>query len=221
MGLFDSFSDLLEAALPWSSAEAEAPQKDEEEDVKDDSVKSEEAEGVSKDETEEEEEEEKEEEEEEEMVDPKEKFEEERVVGGQHCSERIEGTLATMQTNADRFIGMLLARQHVQIYQCICEDRHRRSEVCHDKFGIKKRSTPASAMFRLRDMTHAQPNECKESKTCSGPKHHFDECVERVTGADHSKADKKHPDEDCVEEFFHLAHCASACAAPKLWATLK
>ncbi|CAL3969175.1 unnamed protein product [Diplocarpon coronariae] len=139
MGLFDSFSDLLEAALPWSSAEAEAPQKDEEEDVKDDSVKSEEAEGVSKDETEEEEEEEKEEEEEEEMVDPKEKFEE----------------------------------------------------------------------------------ECKESKTCSGPKHHFDECVERVTGADHSKADKKHPDEDCVEEFFHLAHCASACAAPKLWATLK
>lgn len=33
MGFFDSFSDLLEAALPWSSAEAEA-QKEDEEDVK-------------------------------------------------------------------------------------------------------------------------------------------------------------------------------------------
>ncbi len=43
--------------------------------------------------------------------------------------------------------------------------------------------------------------ECKESKTCSPAKHHFDECVERVTGADHGKpVDKKHPEEDCVEE---------------------
>jgi Ubiquinol-cytochrome C reductase hinge protein len=43
--------------------------------------------------------------------------------------------------------------------------------------------------------------ECKESKACSPAKHHFDECVERVTGADHGKAvDKKHPEEDCVEE---------------------
>ncbi|RQM07700.1 hypothetical protein DH86_00001728 [Scytalidium sp. 3C] len=49
--------------------------------------------------------------------------------------------------------------------------------------------------------------------------HHFDECVERVTGADDSE--KKGPHEDCVEEFFHLAHCASACAAPKLWRELK
>jgi hypothetical protein len=43
--------------------------------------------------------------------------------------------------------------------------------------------------------------ECLESKQCSPAKHHYNECVERVTGADHSKAhDKKHPDEDCVEE---------------------
>lgn len=34
MGFFDSFSDLLEAALPWSSAEAEAQKEDDEEDVK-------------------------------------------------------------------------------------------------------------------------------------------------------------------------------------------
>jgi hypothetical protein len=30
MGFFDSFSDLLEAALPWGNAEAEAPKEDEE-----------------------------------------------------------------------------------------------------------------------------------------------------------------------------------------------
>jgi len=43
--------------------------------------------------------------------------------------------------------------------------------------------------------------ECKESKACAPFKHHFDECVERVTGADEGKpVDKKHPNEDCVEE---------------------
>jgi ubiquinol-cytochrome c reductase subunit 6 len=30
MGFFDSISDMLEAALPWSSAEAEAPKEEEE-----------------------------------------------------------------------------------------------------------------------------------------------------------------------------------------------
>lgn len=34
MGFFDSFSDLLEAALPWSTAEAEAQKEEEEEDAK-------------------------------------------------------------------------------------------------------------------------------------------------------------------------------------------
>ncbi|KAL0256166.1 Cytochrome b-c1 complex subunit 6, mitochondrial [Diplodia seriata] len=60
--------------------------------------------------------------------------------------------------------------------------------------------------------------ECAESKECHPAKHHYDECVERVTKQidDNGKAD-----EDCVEEFFHLAHCATACAAPKLWAQLK
>lgn len=56
-----------------------------------------------------------------------------------------------------------------------------------------------------------QTTECKESKQCSPAKHHYDECVERVTGAgDDSK-------EDCVEECkskpFPRAHslCLSAC----------
>ncbi|OBT63687.1 hypothetical protein VE03_06177 [Pseudogymnoascus sp. 23342-1-I1] len=59
--------------------------------------------------------------------------------------------------------------------------------------------------------------ECREAKECAAPKHHFDECVERVTAAESNGGAK----EDCVEEFFHLAHCATACAAPKLWAQLK
>ncbi|KAH8599620.1 ubiquinol-cytochrome C reductase hinge protein-domain-containing protein [Bisporella sp. PMI_857] len=71
----------------------------------------------------------------------------------------------------------------------------------------------------LEDPKEKFEEECKESKECHPAKHHFDECVERVTGA--SDSDDKAPHEDCVEEFFHLAHCATACAAPKLWSALK
>ncbi|KAI9838291.1 MAG: hypothetical protein M1819_005559 [Sarea resinae] len=39
--------------------------------------------------------------------------------------------------------------------------------------------------------------ECAESKACSPLKHHYDECVERVTSA---SDDSKGPKEDCVEE---------------------
>jgi len=69
----------------------------------------------------------------------------------------------------------------------------------------------------LVDPKETFEEECKESKACAPVKHHFEECVERVTGNTNSKA----PHEDCVEEFFHLAHCANQCAAPKLWAALK
>ncbi|KAF1936972.1 Non-heme 11 kDa protein of cytochrome bc1 complex [Clathrospora elynae] len=60
--------------------------------------------------------------------------------------------------------------------------------------------------------------ECADSSECHGPKHHYDECAQRVTGQIESDGKAK---EDCVEEFFHLAHCASQCAAPKLFAQLK
>lgn len=69
----------------------------------------------------------------------------------------------------------------------------------------------------LTDPKEAFEAECRESKQCSAPKHHFDECVELVT----SGHNKKYPNEDCVEEFFHLTHCAGQCAAPKLWSVLK
>ncbi|KAL8392430.1 hypothetical protein RB595_002574 [Gaeumannomyces hyphopodioides] len=72
--------------------------------------------------------------------------------------------------------------------------------------------------------------ECKNSKQCSPAKHHYDECIERVTNSSSSDSEEK---EDCVEEYagctdvdingavFHLAHCATQCAAPKLWSVLK
>ncbi|KAF2130348.1 ubiquinol-cytochrome c reductase complex 17 kd protein-like protein [Dothidotthia symphoricarpi CBS 119687] len=60
--------------------------------------------------------------------------------------------------------------------------------------------------------------ECASSKECHAPKHHYDECVERVTGQIDNDGKAS---EDCVEEFFHLAHCATQCAAPKLFAQLK
>jgi hypothetical protein len=76
--------------------------------------------------------------------------------------------------------------------------------------------------------------ECAESKECHPAKHHYDECAARVTGQIENDGKAS---EDCVEEcksrgmtthewllttpVFHLAHCAAACAAPKLFAQLK
>ncbi|KAA6411042.1 MAG: ubiquinol-cytochrome c reductase complex 17 kd [Lasallia pustulata] len=61
---------------------------------------------------------------------------------------------------------------------------------------------------------------CAHSTQCAPAKHHYEECVERVT-AQHSDPKHKGPKEDCVEEFFHLQHCATQCAAPKLFRQLK
>ncbi|CAF9911951.1 MAG: hypothetical protein ALECFALPRED_007780 [Alectoria fallacina] len=84
--------------------------------------------------------------------------------------------------------------------------------------------------------------ECAKSAQCAPAKHHYDECAERVT-KQHENPDHKGPKEDCVEEcefhgdiwlrlgdilterefypVFHLQHCATQCAAPKLFRQLK
>ncbi|KAK3350017.1 ubiquinol-cytochrome C reductase hinge protein-domain-containing protein [Lasiosphaeria hispida] len=137
MGIWDTLTDLIEAATPWTTAEAEASVAQEEQAKETTETKEEpEAEeaAAKEEDAEEEEEEEEEEEDEEDLVDPKETFEE----------------------------------------------------------------------------------ECRQSKQCAPVKHHFDECVDRVTNATEDSTK-----EDCVEEFFHLAHCATQCAAPKLWSVLK
>ncbi|KAH7275800.1 ubiquinol--cytochrome-c reductase subunit 6 [Fusarium solani] len=132
MGIWDAFTDIVEAVTPWSVVEAEAPAEPKEEPEAETETKDEPEEEA---EEEEEEDEDEDEEDEEELVDPKDTLEE----------------------------------------------------------------------------------ECRNSPQCAPAKHHFDECVERVQQQESEGGAK----EDCVEEFFHLAHCATACAAPKLWAKLK
>ncbi|EXM02993.1 Cytochrome b-c1 complex subunit 6, mitochondrial [Fusarium odoratissimum] len=131
MGIWDAFTDIVEAVTPWSVVEAEAPAEEPQEETEPKNESKDEPE----EEAEEEEEEDEDEDDEEELVDPKETLEE----------------------------------------------------------------------------------ECKNSPQCAPAKHHFDECVERVQQQESEGGAK----EDCVEEFFHLAHCATACAAPKLWTQLK
>ncbi|KAK3079879.1 hypothetical protein LTS18_003697, partial [Coniosporium uncinatum] len=71
---------------------------------------------------------------------------------------------------------------------------------------------PADPMPKIQE-------ECMQTKECAPAKHHYDECAERVL-KQMEEGDGK-AKEDCVEEFFHLAHCASQCAAPKLFKQLK
>ncbi|KAJ2893874.1 ubiquinol-cytochrome C reductase hinge protein-domain-containing protein [Zalerion maritima] len=69
----------------------------------------------------------------------------------------------------------------------------------------------------LEDPKEKFEAECRDSAKCAPVKNHFEECVERVQ-AQEAEGEAK---EDCVEEFFELAHCATKCAAPKLWSVLK
>merc|ERR1712183_129380 len=61
----------------------------------------------------------------------------------------------------------------------------------------------------IEDPYPAIYEQCQNSSACESVRHHFEECQERVTGG------KGFEGEDCVEEFFHLAHCALQCAASK------
>lgn len=63
----------------------------------------------------------------------------------------------------------------------------------------------------------------KYSETvCHSFKHHFDECVERVTHAQEQPGyEDLEEKEDCVEEFFHLQHCLNDHIAPVLFNKLK
>lgn len=64
--------------------------------------------------------------------------------------------------------------------------------------------------------------QCEALPTVAPLKHHYHECVERVTKEmeEDGYADKDYK-EDCVEEFFHLQHALTDCAAPKLFDLLK
>ncbi|WBW74205.1 ubiquinol-cytochrome-c reductase complex subunit 8, hinge protein [Schizosaccharomyces osmophilus] len=68
----------------------------------------------------------------------------------------------------------------------------------------------------LVDPLDTKIEECKEAPVCHEAKHHFDECTTRVT----EKLEKGDNSEDCLEEFFHLYHCARDCADPQIFKQL-
>ncbi|KAI1327381.1 ubiquinol-cytochrome C reductase hinge protein-domain-containing protein [Xylariaceae sp. FL0255] len=158
MTFWDAISDLVDAATPWSTAEAEAPPPEEkdapesQDEGTDDDSKASDDEPAADDEKEE----------------------------ASEDSEEAEGEDAEEEGEGE-------------------EEEEEEDEE------------------ELEDPKEKLEEECKESKQCAPAKHHFDECVERVTNASDDAEEK----EDCVEEFFHLAHCAAQCAAPKLWSVLK
>ncbi|ODQ46643.1 hypothetical protein PICMEDRAFT_11628 [Pichia membranifaciens NRRL Y-2026] len=71
------------------------------------------------------------------------------------------------------------------------------------------------------DQYDALKGECAELPSVKPFVHHYEECVERVTKEQEEPGyEGKHYKEDCVEEFFHLQHALTACAAPKLFSKL-
>lgn len=57
--------------------------------------------------------------------------------------------------------------------------------------------------------------ECEDNPKCAGPKRHFEHCQDKVREGRGFKG------EDCVEELFHVMHCADECAAPRLFSKLR
>lgn len=64
--------------------------------------------------------------------------------------------------------------------------------------GTAVASMPES-MLLLDYLTNSIYPECAHSAQCAPFKHHYDECVERVTRQEEDE-DHKGPKEDCVEE---------------------
>merc|ERR1712007_133416 len=72
------------------------------------------------------------------------------------------------------------------------------------------------------DQFDALKKECSQLPSVKPILHHYEECVERVTKEQEEPGyDEKEYKEDCVEEFFHLQHALTDCAAPKLFSKLK
>lgn len=57
-----------------------------------------------------------------------------------------------------------------------------------------------TAFTRFLDRSLIVLSECAHSAVCAPYKHHYDECVERVTRQEEQGDDFKGPKEDCVEE---------------------
>jgi len=57
--------------------------------------------------------------------------------------------------------------------------------------------------------------ECEKSPQCAPFTKHYLHCQEKVNSGQGFKG------EDCVEELFHMMHCADECAAPRLFSKLR
>lgn len=96
----------------------------------------------------------------------------------------------------------------ISLEQPIVFVRHIR-DGCRCAIAVNSPSTGRIVGHELTAYT-----ECAESKQCHGPKHHYDECVERVTGQIDNDGKAS---EDCVEEckqqarylpFYMLTSCS-------------
>jgi len=65
------------------------------------------------------------------------------------------------------------------------------------------------------DLQPVLREECQSSTKCAPLKQHFEHCQEKV------QEGKGFKGEDCVEEMFHLMHCADECAGPRLFSKLR
>jgi len=65
------------------------------------------------------------------------------------------------------------------------------------------------------DLQPVLREECQNSAKCGPLKHHFEHCQEKIQNGQGYKG------EDCVEEMFHMMHCADECAGPRLFSKLR
>ncbi|KAK2590384.1 Cytochrome b-c1 complex subunit 6, mitochondrial [Conoideocrella luteorostrata] len=197
MGIWDAFSEIVEAVTPWSVVEAEAPAKE-----------------------------------------PKVRID---LSSSPWCTMRIVPSspppIAAAASGIDTPFGLVsltkLSIQEEQAAETESKDEEATEESTEEATEESEESEEAEGEDEeeeeeeeeeedddeeeIVDPKETLEEECKNSAQCAPAKHHFDECVERV----HQQESEGEAKEDCVEEFFHLAHCATACAAPKLWSKLR
>ncbi|KAK6544110.1 ubiquinol--cytochrome-c reductase subunit 6 [Orbilia ellipsospora] len=102
------------------------------------------------------------------------------------------------------------------------EEKEDKKEEEEEEPAEEKKEEEEEEEDEPEDVMPALQEECQNSKKCAPYKHHYDECAERVQKwEDTDESERQGSKESCVEEYFHLMHCAGDCVAPKLWAKLK
>jgi len=98
------------------------------------------------------------------------------------------------------------------------ESKEQETPESEETEETKEDTEEASADEEEEEPEDLQPlirEECQQSAQCAPLTKHFMHCQEKV------QAGHGYKGEDCVEELFHMMHCADACAAPKLFSKLR